>query len=119
MKNRPTMTSVEAAALLISEGKTTDPEQASLMQDGKLLDPDNLERAHFRRALGFDFSVLHDDKLGKWIIRDDELGIKVMTPMSKTGDQNEDAQHIANACVKLKTKHDKQLAKDVPEAELA
>jgi len=106
-QRRPTMTSVEAAALLISEGRTTDPEKASLLQDGKILDPDGLTRAHFRRAMGFDYSVLHDDKIGKWIIRDDELGIQVMTPYSDDSDET-NAERIAKACIKLKAKHDRQ-----------
>ena len=42
----PTMTSREAAALLVSGGTTTDADYANLMAEGKALDPDKLQRAH-------------------------------------------------------------------------
>lgn len=112
--SKPTMSSLEASALLLSGGQTDDVEQANLIAEGKLLDPDRLIKSHFRRQLGFDCTISHDDTAGKWIVRDDELHITVRTPYSQTDDEA-NAQHLANACIKLKAKHDKLL--NTPEAE--
>lgn len=109
--NKPTMTSTEAGALIISEGATTDPAKAEMIAAGQGMDWDALARSGFSKTVGFDFSVFEDDKVGRWVIRDDETGLKVSTPMSKTATYDEDAQHIANAIIKLKAKHDKHIAK--------
>jgi hypothetical protein len=100
------MTSVEAAALLLSGGATTDPDEANLMNDGQLLDPDALERAYYRRLFGFDFEVeIQPDKA---IARDNDLGLKVSCSWIEGDDDG-----------KLKAKHDKAVKKteDTQEAE--
>lgn len=51
------LTSVEAASLLISEGRTTDPTEASIIASAPTLEMDGLERAALRRMMGFNFVV--------------------------------------------------------------
>lgn len=109
--NRPTMKSTEAAALILSEGQTTDVDKANLIASGQGMDWDALARSGFAKTVGFEFSVLEDDKTSYWIVRDDETGLTVRTPMSKTATYDEDAQHIANAVIRLKGKHEKHIAK--------
>jgi len=102
------MTSREAAALISSEGATDDAETAELLADGKILDPDLLTRAHFRRQLGFDFTVLRENEEHRFIIRDDEIaGISVTCPIEKEF-ANQGAR-LAKAVLKLKKLHDKAL----------
>lgn len=57
MKPNDEMTSLEAAALILSGGKTTDPNKAELMASGQELDLDDLQKAHLRRMMGFDFRI--------------------------------------------------------------
>jgi len=98
------MTSLEAAALYSSNGATSDVEEANLLAEGKILDPDKLQRAFFRRALGFDFSVITDEKHGKYIIRDDERGGSVTCAI--VDDYNNQAAKLAKAIIKLKKLHE-------------
>jgi hypothetical protein len=51
------MTSVEAAALFLSDGKTTDPQLAAVIDENAKneLDMDGLQRAHLRRMMGFNW----------------------------------------------------------------
>ena len=117
--NKPTMTSTEAAALILSEGATTDTDKANLIASGQGMDWDALARSGFSKSVGFDFSILEDGKVGRWIVRDDETGLIVTTPISKTANFDEDAKHIANAVLRLKAKHEKHMAKqDVQEGEV-
>lgn len=51
------LTSIEAAALILSDGKTTDPTMAASISDGNDLDMDALQRSHLRRMMGFDFRM--------------------------------------------------------------
>lgn len=51
------MTSIEAAALILSEGRTKDAKQAAEMSQGVDLNMDGLQRAHLRRMMGFDFEM--------------------------------------------------------------
>lgn len=103
---KPTMTSQEAAALLLSGGKTSDVEEANLMDQGKLLDPDALERAYYRRALGFDVDIEYSQAAHKAYVRDLEFGLVVTCPYED--DINGNAQYLARAVMKLKRMHDKQ-----------
>lgn len=107
-KPKTTMTSLEAAALILSEGKTTDVEQAELMSEGKLLDPDALTRAHFRRMLGFDFSITVDEERHKIIARDDERGYKTSATWVKDDDAG-NSRRMAKAAMRLKKLHDDHL----------
>lgn len=106
---KTTMTSRQAAALISSEGATDDAETAEQMADGKILDPDLLIRAHFRRQLGFDFTVLREDGDHRYIIRDDEMpGVSVTCPIEK--DFANAGARLAKAVIKLKKLHDKAVA---------
>lgn len=51
------LTSLEAAALILSDGQTTDPNKAVSMSQGVDLNMDGLQRAHLRRMMGFDFEM--------------------------------------------------------------
>lgn len=103
-KPNPRMTSLQASALLLSGGATDDVETAELMDQGKILDPDRLVRAHFRRMIGFDMSVLTDEKNHRMIIRDDELGYRVTCQLED--DYDNQAARVAKACIRLKKLHD-------------
>lgn len=56
------MTSLEAAALYLSNGETNDPAKAAHYTDGTILDMDELQRAHLRRMMGVDFGVSIKDR---------------------------------------------------------
>lgn len=103
--SRKRMTSVQAAALMLSNGKTEDRETAELLDDGKILDPDLLIRSHFRRQLGFDFSVLREDESHRYVIRDDEMpGVSVTCAIE--ADFDAQASRLAKSVIKLKKLHD-------------
>lgn len=102
---KPTMTSREAAALLLSGGKTADVEEAELINAGKLIDPDKLVQSHFRRMMGFDFSVTEDKPAHKWIVRDEDHETAVTCAIAD--DEDKQAALLAKACMKLKKLHDK------------
>ena len=104
------MTSTEAAALLLSGGKTTDVEEANLMESGQLLDPDALERAYYRRIFGFDFTTYMDNDKHKIICRDEDLDITVTGTLAS--DTDKDAQTLARLCMKLKRLHEKAVKAD-------
>lgn len=110
-RKKPKLTSLEVGALLASEGATDDVEIANAMADGKMLDPDALERAFYRREFGFDFQTYADDKHRKWVAKDNELDITVTGKMSSKSDPQEaaddDAQTLARMVMKLKRQHDK------------
>jgi hypothetical protein len=103
------MTSLEAAALILSEGKTTDVEQAELMASGKLMDPDALERAYYRRLFGFDVTVLVDEAKHQAIVRDDELGLTVKFSWLEDDTNDGNAKRLSKACIKLMKKHEDYL----------
>jgi hypothetical protein len=105
---KPTMTSREVGALIVSEGRTTDADKANLMAQGKLLDPDALERSYYRRILGFDCTVKPDLEDNKWLVTDEDLHVTVRTPMDT--DDMVNAQRLSRAIIKLKAKHQKLIA---------
>lgn len=114
MKRKPTMTSREAAALLLSGGATDDADLANQMEAGEILDPDALERAYYRRIFGFDLTVTIDPKKHKAIVKDEDLGLVVTTGWSDDNDEV-NASKLAKACVKLKAKHENVI--NTPEGE--
>lgn len=106
MGRKHPMTSVQAAALMLSEGRTEDKELAELMDEGKLLDPDLLIRSGIQRAVGFDFTLLREDENDRYVIRDDEMpGISVTCQLE--ADFNNQAARLAKAVVKLKKMHER------------
>lgn len=106
-KPKLTMTSLEAAALISSNGATDDVETANMMANGIILDPDALERAYYRRIFGFDFTIITDEEKHQVIVRDEEFNISVTCAL--VADTTEQAAKIAKACIKLKAKHAKYL----------
>jgi hypothetical protein len=56
--NKENLSSEEAAALLLSGGQTKNPREAEhIASGGDGLNLDELQRAHLRRLMGFDFSI--------------------------------------------------------------
>jgi len=107
--NKSDLSSTEFAALLVSEGRTTDVTMANALADGYPIDPDQLERAFYRRALGFDVDIYIDPAKGKAIIKDLELGLT--TTCAYLGEETKEnmdanAKRLSKACMKLKKKHD-------------
>jgi hypothetical protein len=78
------------------------------MAQGKLLDPDALERSYYRRILGFDCTVKPDLEDNKWLVTDEDLHVTVRTPMDT--DDMVNAQRLSRAIIKLKAKHQKLIA---------
>lgn len=62
LKPKPGMTSLEAAALYLSDGETSDPAKAAHYADASVLNIDELQKAHLRRMMGFDWEVTMKDK---------------------------------------------------------
>lgn len=110
MSQKPSMSSLQAAALILSEGATDDVETAEMVAEGKILDPDALQRAHFRRMLGFDFTIQPDPDNYKMLIRDDETGITVTCRIE--ADFNNQAARLAKGCIKLKRLHEAYVAEE-------
>lgn len=104
-KPKLTMTSREAAALLVSGGITDDADKANLMAAGQLLDPDKLERAHYRRMLGFDVDIVIQEDKHKAFIKDRETRNQVGI-VWKADNNADNAARLAKAVMKLKRMHD-------------
>jgi len=114
-KPKHTMTSREAAALLVSGGTTTDADVANMIADGSILDPDKLTRAHFRRAIGFDFDVVEEKH--RFLVKDKATGQTLTVALTDNNDVN--ASKLSKAVMKLKRIHDKQQQlSDVVEGEV-
>lgn len=103
------MTSVEAAALYLSNGQTRDPELAVQINDdvAHTFDIDALERAAIRRNVGFDFSVNIDTKRHRFLCTNDETGYKTTAYYQ---DMDEKAiKRLVRALGRLKKQHDDSL----------
>ena len=57
ISNRTGVTSTEAAALILSDGRTDNPVEAGILASGQTLELEELERAALRRMMGFDFVI--------------------------------------------------------------
>lgn len=111
-KTKLGLTSVEAAALWLSDGKTKDPEQAALIDQGQEFDMDGLTRAALRRAMGFDFKVKQAPNYFH-VYSDDDLHVSARAKILPHEVDvygniiNADAtDRLAEACLRLKTKWD-------------
>lgn len=106
------LTSVEAAALLLSEGHTTDPEEAQIIAEGKELNMDELMRAGLRRSMGFDFKI--KVRARKILVMADDGSHLRTNAKIKDGEldsygnivSKELIQRLVDACVELKEKWD-------------
>jgi hypothetical protein len=101
--SRPGITSVQAAALYLSGGLTDDPELATTMDRGELLNLDALQRADLRRKMGFDFEIRVQRN---FIHVHSKEGPKVSTRARiQHGEINEESVNaLVNACLRLKEK---------------
>lgn len=98
------MSSLEAAALILSNGATKDIEQAQYYDQGSELQLDSLQRAHLRRLMGFDFQLVMRDK--KMVISSAEAPY-VTTWCGYSGVMDEAAvDKLVNACLRLKKKYE-------------
>lgn len=132
MQNKPTygMTSQEAAALYLSEGRTDDPGLASMLDYAKkqpellipkgrvgelaykpaqlvIDDPDDAERIRLRNLIGFDVEVIIDDDINQATLLDTEYMYKVRTKL--TDDPEVNAVKLSKAMIKLQKKHNKRV----------
>lgn len=107
------LTSVEAAALYVSGGRTTDPELATHLSSGDTLNMDAMQRAHLRRMMGFDFKVRLS---GRKLLVSSKEGPKVRTHAKvQPGDvdaygniiSEELIGRLVEACIRLKVKWEK------------
>lgn len=107
------LSSTEAAALFISEGRTTNVQEAEAFASGQAFDIDAMQRAHLRRMMGFDFKVKIS---GQKLLVIAKEGPKVRThakimpgDLDKYGNiVSEDLiGRLVEACVRLKVKWDK------------
>lgn len=105
--------STQAAALFLSGGKTTDPNEAVAISSGVAFDMDGLQRAHLRRMMGFDFKVKVS---GRKLLVSSKEGPKVRTHAKiLPGELNQHGSIISEdligrlveACLRLKVKWDK------------
>ena len=103
------MNSIEAAALYLSEGATTDPIEAEKIANGQTLDMDALQKSHLTRMMGFPFEMkLRPNKI--------HFSSKV-EPYTTTWcrvigtDLSDEAQvdKIVDACLRLKLKYEKEV----------
>lgn len=112
--NKPdtSLTSLEAAALYLSEGQTSDPDEA-VHYNNQAFSIDALQKAHLRRMMGFDFSVDIKDK--KMIVFSKEAPF--LTEESEySGVMDEDAVDVlVETCAALKVAWDD--AKELDEEE--
>lgn len=105
------LSSVEGAALFLSGGETTDPNEAVMMaNDHQTFDMDALTRAALRREMGFDFKV---KVRGSKVMVSAKDGPQVRTSCRiKPGEVDEHGNIISeelisrlvDACLRLKTK---------------
>jgi hypothetical protein len=118
-KKKTGLTSEEAAALFLSDGRTKDVQMATVLdQNAKNeLDMDALQRAHLRRMMGFDFRLkvapnkIHCSSMQRPYVtthmklKDGDL---IETPKG-WGLTNEAAiDRLVDACARLKTKWDEE-----------
>jgi hypothetical protein len=111
------LTSEEAGALIVSGGRTKDVEEAEIIAQGQTLEIDALQRAHLRRAMGFDFKLkLAPNKIHLY----SETGPHVSSHTKlKEGDLDEYGNivnpqvidNIVNACLVLKQRWDAAVQK--------
>jgi len=106
-----TQTSLEAAALILSQGQTKDPAKAHhIAQGGNPFDMDALQRAHLRRMMGFDFSL--NERYKKVIIMSNQSPL-VSEEFDFSGVWDEESvELLVEHCLKLKEKYEAELEDD-------
>ena len=115
----PKLSSVEAAALLVSGGKTKDPTLADVYANEAkdTFNMDAMQRAHLRRMMGFDFKVRFTTHK---VFVTSKTGPIVRTRATlEDGEVDEYGnvikesaiEKLVDACVRLKQKWDEEVAK--------
>lgn len=114
------ITSVDAAALFLSDGRTTDPTLAAMIDEAESLpglekkDYEALERGELRDMMGFDFKIKIAPAKSKLLVSSKE-GPKVRTHAKVKPGEVDDYGNIISeeligrlvqACVRLKEKWD-------------
>lgn len=109
-------TSLEAAALILSQGQTKDVEKANhIAAGGNPFDMDRLQQAHLRRMMGFDWSLTQNYK--KVIVHSNESPF-VSESFDFSGEWDEDdVKLLTEACLKLKEAWDEEKAKEAGDEE--
>lgn len=114
------MTSVEAAALILSQGKTKDPALAEALSTGQDLDMEALQRAHLRRMMGFDFRIkvqpnkIHvsskqEPYVTTWCRLNEGDAFLAHDGPKLTNEKVVD--RLVDACARLKVKYDAEVAR--------
>lgn len=122
-KSKKGLSSVEAAALWLSDGQTTDPSMAAIIDKNRQneLNMDGLQRAHLRRMMGFDFRIkfapnkIHvSSKTEPYVTTWCRLqaGDVQDTPDGAMLTNEAAVDRLVDACARLKQKHDKAVAKE-------
>lgn len=112
------LTSIEAAAMFLSDGMTKDPIKAKLIDANRAneLNIDALQRAHLRRSMGFDFQIkIRPNKIHVSTRQEPYLSTHCRI---KDGDTTPDGfiandatiDRLVDACGRLKVKHDVEMA---------
>lgn len=106
------LTSLEAAALLVSGGKTKDYQEANHMASNPF-DLDKLQQAHLRRMMGFDWGV--DITYKKMRVYSKQAPF-VESTADFSGLMDEDAVDIlVETCLDVKMKWDEAKAEESDE----
>lgn len=102
--------SMDVAALIISNGQTTDPHLAVQISDGTELDPEQLIKAGLRRSMGFDFTVTFTSPNRALIESTEGPRVSAVAKYLKTDDEEARTTKLVTACLKLKEKWDTAVA---------
>jgi len=109
------ITSVEASALLVSEGRTKDPDEAEVVAAERHLDMEDM--AAVREMMGFDFKIKHSPTLlhlySKERPRVSARAKIIPGEVDTYGNivSQDLIERLVVACVQLKEKHDAALAR--------
>lgn len=110
LEPKPGMSSLEAAALYLSDGETSDPAKAAHYADASVLDLDELQKAHLRRMMGFDWSVTMKDK--RMTVFSTEYPY-VSKTVKTSGVMNEKTvDKLVDTCLAVKLLFEEEKAKD-------
>lgn len=97
------MTSLDAAALVLSDGRTTDPEKAEAYATGHTFDMDALEKSALVRWTGFPFSMtVYRNRI---LFTDDTTNLKTTCLWTEPMDMKT-GKRMLRALARLKKLHD-------------
>lgn len=113
------MTSIEAAALYLSQGKTTDPVLATAIDESRNEDMglDAFQKSHLRRMMGFDFRMkMAPNKIHVSSKEEPYVSTHCKIKEGETDKhgniiKEELIDRLVEACLRLKTKYEAELEK--------